>query len=66
MAKEMPHPAQGQAVETTAVPAPSRDLFSQLPEDNADEKHRPAVDDSASAMGRLRTPFEVVETAPHD
>ncbi|MGC9667829.1 hypothetical protein ACNTMW_14900 [Planosporangium sp. 12N6] len=34
-------------------------LFSEVPEADAAEQWRMAVDDSASAMERLRLPFEV-------
>jgi hypothetical protein len=38
---------------------PDTNLFSQPPDVEALAQHRPVVDNSETAMDRLRTPFEV-------
>lgn len=60
----MPNPAGGRAVDAAAAAAPGADLFSQAAEADAAEPSRPVVDESAAAMGRLRTPFDVGHAEP--
>jgi len=60
----MPNPAGGRAVDAAAAAAPDGDLFSQAPETDTAEQRRLVVDESAAAMDRLRTPFDVGHAEP--
>jgi len=57
------NPAGSRAVDAAAG-APDGDLFSQAAEADTAEPSRPAVDESAAAMDRLRTPFDAGHAEP--
>jgi hypothetical protein len=60
----MPNPAGGRAVDAAAAAKPDGDLFSQAAGADTAEPSRLVVNESAAAMDRLRTPFDVGNAEP--